>query len=70
MEGVLAGPPLALVDAIRAVVGPGVALHAGGGVRDLNDVRALASRGVVSVVIGRALAERRFSIREAEEAAA
>jgi phosphoribosylformimino-5-aminoimidazole carboxamide ribotide isomerase len=69
-EGSLGGPPLALVDAVRAVVGPRVALHAGGGVRDLDDVRALASRGVASVVIGRALAERRFTIREAREAAA
>jgi phosphoribosylformimino-5-aminoimidazole carboxamide ribotide isomerase len=70
MEGVLAGPPLALVDAIQSVVGASVALHAGGGIRDLDDIRALASCGVVSVVIGRALAERRFSIKEAQEAAA
>jgi phosphoribosylformimino-5-aminoimidazole carboxamide ribonucleotide (ProFAR) isomerase len=55
---------------MRAVVGPRVALHAGGGVRDLDDVRALAARGVASVVIGRALAERRFSIRAARQAAA
>jgi phosphoribosylformimino-5-aminoimidazole carboxamide ribonucleotide (ProFAR) isomerase len=45
-------------------------LHAGGGVRDLDDIRALASRGVASVVIGRALAEKRFTIREARGAAA
>jgi phosphoribosylformimino-5-aminoimidazole carboxamide ribotide isomerase len=64
-----AGPPLALVDAVRAVVGARVALHAGGGVRDLDDIRALASRGVASVVIGRALAEKRFTIRAAREAA-
>jgi len=69
-EGRLAGPPLALVDAVRAVVGPRVPLHAGGGVRDLDDVRALASRGVASVVIGRALAEKRFTVRAARQAAA
>jgi len=69
-EARLAGPPLALVDAVRAVVGQRLALHAGGGVRDLDDVRALASRGVASVVIGRALAEKRFTIRAAQEAAA
>jgi phosphoribosylformimino-5-aminoimidazole carboxamide ribotide isomerase len=69
-EGQLAGPPLTLIDTMRAVVGPRVALHAGGGVRDLDDVRALAARGVASVVIGRALAERRFSIRAAQQAAA
>jgi phosphoribosylformimino-5-aminoimidazole carboxamide ribonucleotide (ProFAR) isomerase len=67
-EGRLAGPPLALVDAVRAVVGQRVALHAGGGVRDLDDVRALASRGVASVVIGRALAEKRFTIGAARQA--
>jgi phosphoribosylformimino-5-aminoimidazole carboxamide ribotide isomerase len=67
-EGRLAGPPLALVDAVRAVVGPRVALHAGGGVRDLEDVRALASRGVATAVIGRALTEKRFSLRAAREA--
>jgi phosphoribosylformimino-5-aminoimidazole carboxamide ribotide isomerase len=69
-EARLAGPPLALVDAVRAVVGQRVALHAGGGVRDLDDVRALASRGVASVVIGRALAEKRFTIRDARQAVA
>ena len=69
-EGQLGGPPLALIDTMRAVVGTRVALHAGGGVRDLDDVRALAARGVASVVIGRAFAERRFSIREAKQAAA
>lgn len=67
-EGRLAAPPLALVDAVRAVVGGRVALHAGGGVRDLDDVHALAARGVASVVIGRALAEKRFTIRAAKEA--
>jgi phosphoribosylformimino-5-aminoimidazole carboxamide ribotide isomerase len=67
-EGWLAGPPLALVDAVRAVVGRRVALHAGGGVRDLDDVRALASHGVASVVIGRAFAEKRFTIRAARQA--
>jgi phosphoribosylformimino-5-aminoimidazole carboxamide ribotide isomerase len=69
-EGRLAGPPLALVDAVREVVGHRVELHAGGGIRDLDDVRALASREVASVVIGRALAEKRFTIRAAREAAA
>jgi phosphoribosylformimino-5-aminoimidazole carboxamide ribotide isomerase len=68
-EGGPVGPPLALVDAVRTIVGHRVALHAGGGVRDLDDVRALASRGVASVVIGRALAERRFTIRAARQAA-
>jgi phosphoribosylformimino-5-aminoimidazole carboxamide ribotide isomerase len=68
-EGRLAGPPLALVDSVRAVVGRRIALHAGGGIRDLDDVRALAERRVASAVIGRALAERRFTVRQAQDAA-
>ena len=68
-EGRLSGPPFALIEAIRAVVGPRVALHAGGGVRALGDIRALAARGVASVVIGRAFREGLFSIAEAQEAA-
>ena len=68
-EGRLSGPPFALIDAIRAVVGHDVALHAGGGVSRLDDLRALAARGVASVVIGRALAERRFTLHEAQRAA-
>ena len=68
-EGRLSGPPLALIEAIRAVVGPRVALHVGGGVRALGDIRALAARGVASVVIGRAFREGLFSIAEAQEAA-
>ena len=68
-EGREGGPPLPLVDAVGDVVGGRLRLHAGGGVRDLADVRALARRGVASVVIGRALAERRFSIRDAQQAA-
>ena len=68
-EGRLSGPPLALIDGIRGVVGHRVALHAGGGVRHLDDLRALAARGIASVVIGRALAERRFTLHEAQRAA-
>lgn len=69
-EGHVAGPPLALLDAVRSVVGPRVALHAGGGVRALDDVRELARRGVASCVIGRALAEGSFTIEDAKRAAA
>ena len=64
-EDAPAGPPLALLRAVRDAVGPDVALHAGGGVRDLADVRALAREGVASVTIGRALASGRFTVAEA-----
>lgn len=66
------GPALALLRRIRDGLGPRapiVALHTGGGVRDLNDVTALARSGAASVVLGRALAERRFTIAEAKAAA-
>jgi len=67
------GPPLVLLEQIRRALGPRaatVALHTGGGVRDLADVSALARCGVASVVMGRALAARRFTLAEAKAAAA
>ena len=72
-EGGFGGPPLVLLEQIRQALGPRaatVALHTGGGVRDLADVTALARFGVASVVMGRALAARRFTIAEAKAAAA
>ena len=72
-EGGFGGPPLVLLEQIRQALGPRastVALHTGGGVRDLADVTALARFGVASVVMGRALAARRFTLAEAKAAAA
>lgn len=70
-EGRLRGPALALLGRVGAAVareGRVVALHTGGGVRDLTDLRALASAGAASVVVGRALAEGRFTLAEAQAA--
>jgi len=66
------GPPLVLMERLRAKVGAalGVAFHTGGGVRDVDDVRALARWGAASVVIGRAFLERRFTLAEAKAACA
>ena len=72
-EGGFGGPPIALLEQIRQALGPrarAVALHTGGGVRDLADVTALARFGAASVVLGRALAARRFSLADAKAAAA
>ncbi len=72
-EGGFGGPPLVLLEQIRRALadrGADVALHTGGGVRDLADVAALAHFGVASVVVGRALAARRFTLAEAKAAAA
>ncbi len=71
-EGGDRGPAFGLLRAIRVALGARaatVALHTGGGVRDLADVTALAREGVASVVLGRALAARRFTIGEARAAA-
>lgn len=64
------GPPLALMDRLRAKVGTGLGFHTGGGVRDLDDVRALAAWGAASVVIGRAFLDGRFTLAEAKAACA
>jgi phosphoribosylformimino-5-aminoimidazole carboxamide ribotide isomerase len=69
-DGRFAGPPLVLLEQLRRAAGPGVALHTGGGVRDLNDVRALADFGVASVVIGRAFLDGRMTVAEAKAACA
>ena len=69
-DGRFAGPPLVLLEQLRRAAGPGVAFHTGGGVRDLNDVRALADWGVASVVIGRAFLDGRMTVAEAKAACA
>lgn len=70
MDGRLGGPPLVLLEQLRRASGGGIAFHTGGGVRDASDIRALAEWGAASVVVGRALLERRFTIAEANAACA
>lgn len=69
-DGRLGGPPLVLMERLRAKTGPDIAFHTGGGVRDVEDVRALARWGAASVVIGRAFLEARFTLAEAKAACA
>ena len=70
-EGGFGGPPLVLLEQIRAGLGARrVALHTGGGIRDLADITALARFGAASAVVGRALAARRFTLADAKAAAA
>jgi phosphoribosylformimino-5-aminoimidazole carboxamide ribotide isomerase len=64
------GPPLVLMERLRAKTGSEIAFHTGGGVRDVEDVRALARWGAASVVIGRAFLEGRFTLAEAKAACA
>lgn len=69
-DGRLGGPPLVLLEQLRRAAGGDVAFHTGGGVRDTNDIRALAEWGAASVVVGRALLEGRLTIAEANAACA
>jgi len=69
-DGRLGGPPLVLMERLRAKAGSETAFHTGGGVRDVDDVRALARWGAASVVIGRAFLERRLTLAEAKAACA
>ncbi len=69
-DGRLGGPPLVLMERLRAKAGGDIAFHTGGGVRDVEDVRALARWGAASVVIGRAFLDHRFTLAEAKAACA
>ncbi|HEY8731053.1 MAG TPA: HisA/HisF-related TIM barrel protein [Candidatus Limnocylindria bacterium] len=72
-EGGSGGPAIVLLEQIRSALGARaaeVALHTGGGVRDLDDITALARFGAASVVVGRALAAGRFTLADAKSAAA
>lgn len=69
-DGRLGGPPLLLLEELRRAAGAGVAYHTGGGVRGVNDIRALAEWGAASVVVGRAFLEGHFTVAEAKAACA
>lgn len=69
-DGRLGGPPLVLLERLRAKTGPEVRFHTGGGVRGVDDVRALARWGAASVVIGRAFLDQRLTLAEAKSACA
>ena len=54
------GPPLEAVAELAAAL-PGVAIYAGGGVRDDDDLRALASAGAAGALVATALHEGRLT---------
>lgn len=63
-DGTLSGPSL---DLYRRLLGSTrLPLFASGGVATLGDVLAVARVGVAGAIVGRALLDRRFTIREAE----
>ena len=69
-DGRMGGPPLVLLEQLRRATGAGVAFHTGGGIRSLDDIRALADWGAASVVVGRAFLEGTFTVAEAKAACA
>jgi phosphoribosylformimino-5-aminoimidazole carboxamide ribonucleotide (ProFAR) isomerase len=68
-DGTLEGPDLALLAAVRALA-PDLSLIASGGVGTIDDLLALASSDVEphAAIVGKALYEHRFTLREANAA--
>jgi phosphoribosylformimino-5-aminoimidazole carboxamide ribotide isomerase len=64
-DGMLEGPDLAGAAALRAL---GADVIASGGVATLDDVRRVRDAGLAGVIVGRAIYEGRFTVREAVEA--
>ena len=63
-DGMLAGFNLDLYRYLAGAV-PSMAVQASGGVRSLEDIRAARDAGARAVILGRALLEGRFSLKEA-----
>ena len=63
-DGMLTGPNLPLIEAI-ADTWPKVALQASGGVAKLHDLPHLKQAGAAGAIVGKALWEGRFTVREA-----
>lgn len=63
-DGTLAGSNVELYQEICARF-PQVAFQASGGIGNLNDIAALRSSGVKGVIVGRALLEGEFNVKEA-----
>ncbi|NNL88669.1 MAG: 1-(5-phosphoribosyl)-5-[(5-phosphoribosylamino)methylideneamino]imidazole-4-carboxamide isomerase [Marinicaulis sp.] len=68
-DGELNGPDVSLYKAVLSAR-PDLALQASGGVRDVNDVIALATAGAAGAIIGRALYEKKIDLGEAINAGA
>jgi phosphoribosylformimino-5-aminoimidazole carboxamide ribotide isomerase len=64
-DGMLEGPDLAGAAALRAL---GAEVIASGGIATLDDVRRVRDAGLAGAIVGRAIYEGRFTVREAVEA--
>ncbi len=63
-DGMLAGPNLELYEYLRAIA-PGLAIQASGGIRDVADITASHAAGCAGAVLGKALLEHRFNLKDA-----
>lgn len=63
-DGMLAGPNTALYQHLCALL-PGVAVQASGGIRDVADIVAARAVGCGGAILGKALLEGRFELKEA-----
>jgi phosphoribosylformimino-5-aminoimidazole carboxamide ribonucleotide (ProFAR) isomerase len=64
-DGMLEGPDLAGAGALQAL---GAEVIASGGVASLEDLRRARAAGLAGAIVGRAIYEGRFTVREAVEA--
>lgn len=63
-DGTLAGSNVSLYEEICARY-PQIAFQSSGGIGDINDIAALRGTGVRGVIVGRALLEGKFTVKEA-----
>ncbi|HSE12132.1 MAG TPA: 1-(5-phosphoribosyl)-5-[(5-phosphoribosylamino)methylideneamino]imidazole-4-carboxamide isomerase [Rudaea sp.] len=63
-DGMLSGPNLDLYTHLLEIA-PGFAVQASGGVRDIEDLRALRERGASAAILGRSLLEGRLMLADA-----
>jgi len=63
-DGTMSGPDVDLIARVREIA-PEMALIASGGVSSLDDLQVLASAGCEAAIVGRAIYEKRFTLKEA-----
>lgn len=63
-DGEMSGPNVALYQAIAGRY-PGLQIQASGGVRNIQDLKTLASTGVAAAISGKALLDGRFNVGDA-----
>lgn len=66
-DGAMAGPNLELIEWLAAER-PDLQIQASGGVRDLSDIQTLGPAGAAGVIVGRAIYEGKFVLKEAVDA--